>query len=278
MIKKTDIYYQNSLGEKIYLSRQPYMMLADTDLFDYEWEISQSQGIYTSSKSLDAKSLKVSVSGGSKENYHKNLDNIFSIFEKDILLDTPGRLYINGFFMFCFINAKTNSSKFITRFPTTIEFSVMPTDDGWFLEIEKDFSANNEDWVSLYLDFPFDFPFEFYLTQVHTGNISVQSFAKIFPILTIHGRAENPSVQIADKIYGINVTLAENEDLVIDAYNSEFKVISDSSTDKNVFSLRQNNDMLDGFITNAGEYKIYWDGDFDFSLKLICKRGEPSWT
>lgn len=38
-----EIYYKNSSGKIIYLDREPYKMLASTNLFDYAWDYS-SQG------------------------------------------------------------------------------------------------------------------------------------------------------------------------------------------------------------------------------------------
>lgn len=276
---KDSLYYENSKGERVYFTRFPYMMLADTDLFDYEWKYNQtgSKGISAVYKEATQKTIKIVVSGKSFGNYKHNLDKMFAIFEFDTINNLSGNIVYNGYRLPCVITSKSNPSKFILNYPSTIELTVSTYSTGtWLKDIQKDFKWQNLN-KGEYLDYPHDYDYDYSIHYGYLDYINIDTFLKAYPVVKIRGKALNPFVRISNKIYGVNTVIDEHDTLVIDSYNKKFYIVNDANNIKNVFSSRYSNDMLNGFVANAGNYQVYWEGDFNFSLDLVCERSEPSW-
>lgn len=276
---KDSLYYENSKGERVYFTRFPYMMLADTDLFDYEWKYNQtgSKGISAVYKEATQKTIKIVVSGKSFGNYKHNLDKMFAIFEFDTINNLPGTIVYNEYRLPCVITSKSNPSKFILNYPSTIELTVSTYSTGtWLKDIQKDFKWQNLN-KGEYLDYPHDYDYDYSIHYGYLDYINIDTFLTAYPVVKIRGKALNPFVRISNKIYGVNTVIDEHDTLVIDSYNKKFYIVNDANNIKNVFSSRYSNDMLNGFVANAGNYQVYWEGDFNFSLDLVCERSEPSW-
>ena len=68
-----EIYYVNSKGEKIYFDRLPYLMLTDTNVFNYEWSYDiKNNNLYNIRRSLPTKDVSIVITGKDYEDYKKN--------------------------------------------------------------------------------------------------------------------------------------------------------------------------------------------------------------
>ena len=64
-----EIYYVNSKGEKIYFDRLPYLMLTDTNVFNYEWTYDiKNNNLYNIRRSLPTKDVSIVITGKDYEN------------------------------------------------------------------------------------------------------------------------------------------------------------------------------------------------------------------
>lgn len=278
-MKKDMLYYENSNGERVYFTRPPYRMLSGTDLFDYKWSYGQSNvGIKNVYKEASEKTITIVVTGKNYNNYRYNCDKLFSIFEKDSISGKSGNIVYNGYRLPCIFVSKKNPEKFITNYPSKIEFILVPTSNGtWLKDIKKDFQSDGTS-KSEFLDYPYGYPYDYLSHTGYSDIIEIDTFLKVYPVITISGKASNPFVRIADKIYGVNTNLTESDTLILDAYNKKFYIKALSGNTINVFDKRISNEMLDGMILTAGTYQVYWEGEFNFSVDLICERSEPSWS
>lgn len=278
-MKKDMLYYENSNGERVYFTRPPYRMLSGTDLFDYKWAYGQSNvGIKNVYKEAAEKTITIVVTGKNYNNYRYNCDKLFSIFEKDSIGGKSGNIIYNGYRLPCIFVSKKNPEKFITNYPSKIEFILVPTSNGtWIKDIKKDFQSDGTS-NSEFLDYPHGYPYDYLSHTGYSDILEIDTFLKVYPAITISGKASNPFVRIADKTYGVNTNLAESDTLILDSYNKKFYIKAPSGNIINVFDKRLNNEMLDGMILTAGTYQVYWEGEFNFSVDLICERSEPSWS
>lgn len=279
MMKKDMLYYENSNGERVYFTRPPYRMLAETNLFDYKWAYNQSSiGIKNVYKEPAEKKITIVVTGKNYANYRYNCDKLFSVFEKDSISGKSGNIVYNGYRLPCVFISKQNPEKFITNYPSKIEFMLVTTSNGtWLKDIKKDFQFNEKS-TSEFLGYPHGYPYDYLTHTGYSDTIDIDTFLKVYPVIKIFGIASNPFVRIADKTYGVNTNLTESDTLTLDSYNKKFYITSPSGNVINVFDKRISNEMLDGMALTAGSYQVYWEGDFNFSIDLICERSEPSWS
>lgn len=130
-----EIYYVNSQGEKLDLITYPYLMLTDTDLFDYTWK-NTTKGtvrpqISSFSRSMVSKKFSIRVKGASEENYRYNIEYLTSFFDADVLKLSPGRLYVDNYYLDCYIYASSKPNKYLEVLSTTVDFTLVSPDGNW---------------------------------------------------------------------------------------------------------------------------------------------------
>ena len=101
------IYYLNSIGKRIDLDRYPCKMLADMELFNYEWDYS-TQNINQNKvrkfyKKLSEKEFQIAIVGGNSKDHAAVKEELLKTFDYDVASQTAGRLYIGEYFIECFI-------------------------------------------------------------------------------------------------------------------------------------------------------------------------------
>lgn len=114
-----EIYYLTSKGVRINLIQEPYMMLEETDLFDYTWEpISSGENfpkIKGMKKGFVSPQFTIDVSGSTESEFANNLENLISSFDGDVYRNEMGRLYIGNNYRNCFIQGATFPKVFKTK-------------------------------------------------------------------------------------------------------------------------------------------------------------------
>lgn len=114
-----EIYYLTSKGVRINLIQEPYMMLEETDLFDYKWEqISSGENfpkIKGMKKGFVSPQFTIDVSGSTESEFANNLENLISAFDGDVYRNKMGRLYVGNNYRNCFIQGATFPKVFKTK-------------------------------------------------------------------------------------------------------------------------------------------------------------------
>lgn len=258
-------YYENHLGEIIDLKKAPYRLITGT-LLDYEWD-EYNSGFKRFSKK---KTLQMDIFT-KRINYHKAINHLYEVFEKDVVSQIPGRLYFNESYIQCFIimSEKKNweSDIFMTLNLT------MLTDGAWITE--KTFSFNPSNGTAQGTDFPFDFPFDFTGTTKGSATLNNDHYASSHFKMTIYGQVVNPKITIGGHTYTVNTTVEENEYLVIDSREGTVVRVQQDGAQINEF----NNRGLRLFEKiQAGNSNVNWSGDFGFDITLYQERSEPRWS
>ena len=95
------IRYINGAGVEVNLNKAPYKMLV-SDILDYEWEVlEESNKIIGFSKKISTKEINVDVLKKEK-NARRALNELTEVFEYDVLKMSPGKLYIDEFYLNCY--------------------------------------------------------------------------------------------------------------------------------------------------------------------------------
>ena len=115
-----EIYYVNSKGEKIYFDRLPYLMLTDTNVFNYEWSYDiKNNNLYNIRRSLPTKDVSIVITGKDYEDYKKNILYLYETLDTDAINQTFGRLYFGDYYLQCFCAVSDKPDKYIETKRTT---------------------------------------------------------------------------------------------------------------------------------------------------------------
>lgn len=114
-----EIYYLTSRGERINLIQEPYMMLEETDLFNYSWESITSGENFPKIKGMKkgfiSPQFTIDVSGTSEIDFANNLEHLISAFDGDVYRNKMGRLYVGNNYRNCFIQGASFPKVFKTK-------------------------------------------------------------------------------------------------------------------------------------------------------------------
>lgn len=270
------IRYVNSEGVEVILNKEPYKVLV-SDLTDYDnVEIESNGKIAGFVKEITERKLNIDIISSSKETTQELCNKLNAVFEKDIYNDVAGKIYINDYYMRCFIKSckKSKRGNGVIR---SYEYTLITDYPFWIKETTYQYLAEPPEAVK-YTDleagimFP-EFPFDF--APVRGEKIlENQSFIDSNFIMTIYGFAESPQVSIAGHPYRVETTVYEGERLVIDSKKGTVKKIGRLGEVVDCYNARQKDYSIFKKIP-AGLNVFQWSGGFGVDITLFDERSEP---
>lgn len=270
------IRYVNSEGVEVILNKEPYKVLM-SDLTDYDSvEVEHNGKIAGFTKEITERDLNIDIISNSKEATQELCNKLNEVFEKDIYNDVAGKIYINDYYMRCFIKSCKKSKRgngvirsyeytLITDYPfwikeTTYQYLPEPPEAVKYTELEEG------------IMFP-EFPFDFY-TETGEEVLINPSFNDSNFIMTIYGFAENPQVSIAEHPYKVEATINEGEQLVINSLTHTVQKIGRLGEITNLYNARGKIYSVFKKIP-PGTNTLQWSGGFGVDIKLFDERSEP---
>ena len=270
------IRHVNSEGVEVILNKEPYKVLM-SDLTDYDnVEIESNGKIAGFTKEITERKLNIDIISSSKETTQELCNKLNEVFEKDIYNDVAGKIYINDYYMRCFIKSckKSKRGNGVIR---SYEYTLITDYPFWIKETTYQYLAEPPEAVK-YTDleagimFP-EFPFDF--APVRGEKILENpSFAESNFIMTIYGFAEGPQVSIAGHPYRVETTIYEGERLVIDSKKGTVKKIGRLGEVVDCYNARQKDYSVFKKIP-AGFNVFQWSGGFGVDITLFDERSEP---
>ena len=278
------IYYQNNFGQSVDFMGWPYNLASSTDLHDYVWNYDNrsrmNPKITRFYRELTARKMEISVSAGTMGEYNKALEYLLEVTERDVLNLTPGRLYVDEYYLPCYIHKSQKTSWMEGAAFLVNTFSVVSEKGAWIRESKSLFSARgqapaaNED--DLYLDYPFEYPYD-YASIVLGRVVQNQGYASADFELTICGPCKDPEVIIAGHGYKVGTTLESGELLLINSLQRRVYKVLVNGEEVNQFHLRNRESYIFEKIPE-GECAVVWNGSFAFYVTIFEERSEPRWT
>lgn len=273
------IRYANSEGVEVILNKEPYKVLM-SDLTDYDnVEIESNGKIVGFIKEIAERKLNIDIISSSKETTQELCNKLNEVFEKDIYNDIAGKIYIDDYYMRCFIKSckKSKRGNGVIR---SYEYTLITDYPFWIKETTYQYLAEPPEAVK-YTDlengimFP-EFPFDF--APVRGEKIlENQSFTDSNFIMTIYGFVESPQVSIAGHPYRVETTVYEGERLVIDSKKGTVKKIGRLGEVVDCYNARQKDYSVFKKIP-AGLNVFQWSGGFGIDITLFDERSEPKWS
>ena len=139
-----ELYYKSANGTIINFIEKPYMMLSDTNLFNWEWnEVTTGQNfthIVGFTNRMLAKDIELAVYGSSPENLYENIDHLVETVDADTRRLTMGRIYYGEYYIECYIT-KNEKGKFLNKRDTNIKLTVLVEDGDWRTEHPQIYSG-----------------------------------------------------------------------------------------------------------------------------------------
>lgn len=273
------IRYVNSEEVEVILNKEPYKVLM-SDLTDYDnVEIESNGKIAGFIKEITERKLDIDIISSSKEITQELCNKLNEVFEKDIYNDVAGKIYINDYYMRCFIKSckKSKRGNGVIR---SYEYTLITDYPFWIKETTYQYLAEPPEAVK-YTDleagimFP-EFPFDF--APVRGEKILENpSFTDSNFIMIIYGFAESPQVSIAGHPYRVETTIYEGERLVIDSKKGTVKKIGRLGEVVDCYNARQKDYSVFQKIP-AGLNVFQWSGGFGIDITLFDERSEPKWS
>ncbi len=278
-----DISYVGAThGERIELCYWPYMVNGG-DIFNSEFEeVEENDRIQDWEKKITDYSLQIDISAVSKKAFQEAVDRLEDITEKDIVNMTPGKLYVGNSYMKCWI-VGTGKDRWLNDLCSiSNELTVKSDYPYWITEEKFEYlKAEQSEVTSPWLEFPYDFPYEYAkvrnLQYIQNNNYTASGFKMI-----IYGPCINPLIRVAGHIYELKTTLYEGEYAVIDSstrYAKDRKIIKVKAdgTQEDIYNSRNKESEIWEKIP-PGRSTVSWSGSFGFDIILFNERGTPRWT
>ena len=277
-----DIYYvgaQNS--EKVALCQWPYMVIGG-DVFDGEYdEVDENDHIQEFERKITDHTLDIEINAFG-EAFRRAVDYLEEVAEKDIINVTPGKLYVGNSYMKCWL-VGTEKDRWVNDLESISNSLTIRSDyPYWITEQKFQFLSHERSGeASPWLEFPYDFPYEYSnvrnIQYIQNSNYTASGFRMI-----IYGPCINPLVRIAGHVYELQTTLYDGEYAIIDSstrYSKDRKIVrvkSDGSQE-DIFNSRNKESEIWQKIP-VGRSIVSWSGGFGFDVILFNERGQPRWT
>lgn len=269
--------YVNHLNQSINFGSGG-IFITSSELRDYEWEYDTDYDEITNfRKGVTEKKMKIIISATTEEEGIAKRNDVFRIFEADILANQVGKLYQDGYYLNCYIVASKKAKWYLTKRYIEIEVTIATDQPDWVQEREYNFLKTEGKMVEMdnLKNYPYKYGY-YYLNQVSSSLINNVSITESDFVLRIYGATSKPLIKIGDNIYQVNVSLNVGERLEIDSRRKAVKLIHTDGYTENVLWSAAKEYYIFEKIT-SGTQIIAWDGSFAFDLILIDKRSEPLW-
>lgn len=278
-----NIYYINNWNEKINFVEWPYMVTGG-NVFDGSYEaVEEDDFIHGFDRGITKKSLNIDIKDGAGL-FAKYVDELEDIVEKDIVKETPGKLYIGESYLKCWITG-TSKDKWVKDIDSISNELVIMTDYPYWIN-EKKFSFHKQSPedsgdASLWLEYPYDFRYEYAKVRNSKYMFNDHYTESGFKMI-IYGPCINPLIRVSGHVYELQTTLYDGEYAVIDSstrYAKDRKIvkIKNDGTEENLFHCRNMDSDIWKKIPE-GYNIVSWSGDFGFDITLFNERGGPRWN
>ena len=274
-----DIFYENSTGERILFNRFPIIIQEPESLFKNSWsytsEVSHRRTFVTDFfKELEEKTIKISVFADDSQEYDEIMENLQNITEKDVLEKIPGKLYVNGYYLKCYVTQKTYSDYDDLFDSLESEWTIVAENPLWIKEIEQSFLTEEENTTAA-KKYPYQYAYR-YASGMRNRSVINSCISSCNFKLQIFGHVLNPQIIIGGYEYLVNEYLEVGEYMIIDSLQKTVFKVMNNGTIVNIFDSREKKKSVFEKI-KSGKNNVSWSGKFDFLLTIFEERAEPKW-
>ena len=266
--------YTNSFKETLEFGKGS-LFVNENDLRNFVWGIStKNNKISGFKKGIVSKTIPVILRCETEYEGIWLRNRLFEVFEKDVITKQYGKIQIGDYYLRCFITGSKKTEYLLSRKYMVVTLTVQTDHPEWIKETTTNNSMSEEEGGG-FLDFPYDFQFDFKNSNIKT-RITNDGIVPCDFIMTIQGSVVNPTLYIGNHKYSVSVTVEENEYLTIDSMNKTIVLTKSNKEKVNCFSKRNKDSYIFEKIP-TGTSVVSSEIDLKFTMTLLEERSEPKW-
>lgn len=273
--------YVNHLGEVIAFGNGIYINYSE--LHDYSWDYqSESDKISLFERGIVTKTIPVVVACSTEKQGLKAINELMELTEKDILAKEPGKLFINDYYLNCYIKGSSKTNYLVKKGYLEAKLELVSDQAQWVSETKFHFQygANGTELLTLgnegqNLDYPYDYPYN-YASTITATDIVNKGFASSEFKMVLYGSCSNPAIYINEHKYALNTSIVGGEYITIDSKKKTIILTKRDGTKVNCFKDRDKGSYIFEKIP-SGSSAVTWEGLYEFDVILLEERSEPKW-
>ena len=272
---KPEMKYTNARLEAFVFGDETGVYLDESDLFDYSWETTSSQGsIVRVYREAEIKSVKLLFLNGTDPS---QINRFLDIVDHDARTCQPGTLEVDGYKRRCMF---TGSSADEYQWKPGLmyrETKCVMVDPDWSRSTLYTFDVR-EDETAGGLDYPYDYGHDYGAPAPAASVVNANASPSEF-ILRVYGPASNPAVRIGDNVYRVRGEVEAGGYVEINSTEKTVSILSQFGILTNAFAAASV-----GF-RGSGEYifepispganNVSWPSSCRVDLEIIEGRSEP---
>ncbi|MFC0264924.1 hypothetical protein [Alloscardovia macacae] len=206
------------------------------------------------------------------------LDDVLSVFARDVEAGTPGRLRIDDWYQSAYI-VDSEADK-ITPTLVSVKLKAVLLAGVWHRDTAVNFTTS---YIPVDtrgdLDYPYNFSHDYAKTFDYATDITVDTLSGADISLTIYGQTVNPSITIGDNVYAVNVTVPSNGVLKVDGLTHTVTLYDADGMATNVFAKAKRETGSNIFHRlGSGVSTVAWNRGFNFDITVHETSGGPLWA
>lgn len=246
----------------------------------YEWDYDSAElplgiNVYGYTRSETTYEITVAVRGTDAEK-RAALNNMTSIFERDVINNTRGKLWWDNSYIECnIIASQTAPSE--TFYGAEKTLTVLCPYPFWIVPQDFSFAISSESAQLGFLDYPYDYKYDYTPKEGGREDIYINHYGDSNFTMHIFGSVVDPSVVIGGHTYTVYDTVLDGEYITIDSRDKTVIKHNNNGEIINLFDSRNKAQSVFQRIP-SGNVTVSWSGSFAFSLTVYVERSEPLWT
>jgi hypothetical protein len=267
--------YTNNFGETLEFGKG-YLFVNHNDLRDFAWSVtSKNDRISSFKKGIVSKTIPIILKCNNEDEGIALRNNLFEVFEKDVLANKHGKIHIGDYYLQCFITGSKKTEYLIHKSYMVVTLTVQTDFPDWVKETTTSHGINSTS-EDEFLDFPYDFPYDF-MSEFGKTNVNNTNLAPCNFVLTIFGTIVNPTLYIGGHKYSVDVAINDGEYLTINSIDKTIVLTKINGEKVNCFNNRNKESYIFEKI-QPGINDVTSVEEIHFNLTLLEERSEPKWT
>lgn len=268
------VKYVNSINQSISFFSES-MKVSQGNVHQRKWTISEDD----ITKDAITYNLTLTLRGKIDER-KQMLNNLYDIFEIDLINKIPGKLYFGDYYIRCYMQSASTEPNSILNCRTDNVLEVYCPRQEWIKETVYSLNSQSQDTLNEEIGmkkYTYSYPFV-YNSQKDLINILNDGIDNADVIIRMFGPALNPFVKIGDTVYQILSEIDSNEYFEINTIDRTIYKVSSYGQKTNAFMYRSK-DRSEFFVKiSPGTLQASWGSNYDAEVVVVAKRTEPRWA